>query len=164
MQPAYVLAANMFAAVACPVGRQQRWLHVGSFNQELLPAATFKADEPERSGIDTMSAHRQKATILMNRRFYILECRCNRIPSLRFHGNGASFLFDDHVVFKETGCVLTDRSKGASRCGNRRAVDGVSMAHGDDVRMCLVHRRMQHVASAVDCIAPFDDLALMIHQ
>ena len=55
-------------------------------------------------------------------------------------------------------------SKGRPKGREGRAVKGVGMAHGENVRMFLMHRRMKHKAGPVHRVVAFDNRAFVVHQ
>ena len=66
MQPADVLAADVFAAVAGTLVAHQFGLDAGGFDQQLLTAAALKCDEPERCGFDAVTAGGKQAVVLVD--------------------------------------------------------------------------------------------------
>src|SRR5258708_35263804 len=74
MQPADVLAADMLAAIARAIFGDETRLDAGRFDKQLLLAAALECNEPERGSFDAVTARRQEAVVLVNRRLHTLEC------------------------------------------------------------------------------------------
>jgi hypothetical protein len=132
---------DVFAAVTGAVlGR-----HAGRY-VELLLAAAFQRDEPERGRIDAVPAGGQQAVVLVQRRLYALEGLGHVGACVVFHGHCTGLVTDDHVVLEKGAGVLCDgfdRSAGGAPGG---AIKCVGVAHGDDVGVLLVHVGMQNEA------------------
>ena len=68
------------------------------------------------------------------------------------------------MVLEKHRRVLGDGFKLFAQGGKRRAVDGVRMAHRQNVGMRLMDGRMQHKAGPVDRMRALDHLAVVVHQ
>jgi len=164
MQPTDILAANMFAAIASRLWRNEDGLRAGCFNHELLAAASFQADKPESCRVDAVPARGKKPVIPVNGGFDVPKRRRDRMARSRFDRHGASFLLDQDMIFKETGGILTDRVERPAQCSKRRAVNCMSMTHGHDLRMRFMHGCVKYKTCPIDSMFSLYDVALVVHQ
>ncbi len=111
-----------------------------------------------------MPAGSQQAVILVNRRLDTCKSLGNFVATFDFNSHLSGFFSDHHMVFKKHRCVLRDGFEFFSQSGKGRAVNGVRMAHRQNIGMRLVHRRMQHKAGPIDSMLALDHLTVMVDQ
>jgi hypothetical protein len=164
VQPSDVFAADVLAAVARPLLGHQARLDARGLDHHLLLAAPFQRDEPERGRLDAVPAGREQAVVLVDRGLDAAKRVGHLVARLDLHRDLPGLVADDDVIFVEGRGILADGFQRAAQRRERRAVDGVRMAHGDDVRMRLVDRRVQHEAGAVHGMAPFHHAPFVVGQ
>ena len=111
-----------------------------------------------------MTARGQQAVVLVNSSAHVLEVIADGVTGLGLHRNGTSLCCDDDVVFKENGSILGDRQQrtpGGCPCAT---VDGVSVAHRNDVWMRFVDGSVQHETGTVDGVITLNYFALVVGQ
>jgi hypothetical protein len=164
MQPADVFAAHVLAAVARSILRNAQRFDTRGRDVELLLAAAFQRDEPESRRLDRMAARGQKPVVLVQGRLDALEGLGDVRACMVLDGDLTALLSDHDVILKERAGVLCDRVDRPARRAPGGAVNRVSMAHGDDVRMLLVHVGVQDEARPVHGMVAFDHSSGMIDQ
>ena len=100
----------------------------------------------------------------MKDRTVLADLSGNRGATFIFNRDRARGCADNRVVAIEARSVLADHVERLAGCAPCRSVNGVRVAHGNDVRISLMNRRVKHEARAVDCILSFDDVAGMVRQ
>src|SRR4030095_3231561 len=100
----------------------------------------------------------------MNGGFYVLECCGHPFTSFALHRNCASFVFDDDMILEKAGRILGDWIKQTPRGSPGHAVNSVSVTHGYDIGVGLVHGSVQHETCSVKCVVAFSNLPLVIGQ
>lgn len=164
MQPADVIAADMFAAISRALAGDTDQGDPGGANVQLLLAAAFQRDEPEGGGLDAVPACRQKPVVLVQRGFHTLEGLGNVRTRVVFHSDLSAQFTDDDVILEECAGVLCDRIDGTT-CGEPRSnIGDVRMSHCDDVRVLFMNIGVQDETRAVHGIIAFDQFAFMIHK
>ena len=76
----------------------------------------------------------------------------------------AALVIDHRVIFEKAGGILRNRIQRPAQRRESRSVDRMRMAHGDDIRVRLVNRGMQHKAGLVQGVVAFHHLAFVIGQ
>ena len=103
-----VLAADVLAAVAGPIGRYHHGRVSAGIDHQLLLAAALQGDEPERGRVDAVAAGGQQPVILVNSGLHALERGGDVLARGCLHGHLAGFVPDHHVVLEKAGGVLGD--------------------------------------------------------
>ena len=96
--------------------------------------------------------------VLQNGRFSIAQCSRDAL-SFAVIQHHTREVIKQHVIIVEGAGILGDRLQRPAERGEGGAVDGVRVAHGHDLGVRLVHRRVQHEARAVHGIATLNHLA-----
>ena len=164
MKPANIIASHMLAAIASALRRNQHWRNTAGLDHQLLLATALQCNKPKGSRVDAVTAGGQQPVIAMNGGLYVLECRGDAPASFTLDSNGASFVVNDDVILEKARRILRDWIKRPSRGSPSYAVNRMSMTHGYDVGMCLVHGSVQHEACSVECMAALTNLPLVIGQ
>jgi len=164
MKPADIVASDMFCTVSRTFGRHRDRLCSGSIDHQLNLTGPLQRNEPIAGIVDTVAASSQQTVVLMDDRAVVPKGFYHPAALACRNGDRTALVIDDGVVLKETRGILGDRIQLPAKGTKRRAIDGVSMAHGNNVRVCLMNRGMENKAGLIDCVATFDDLAFVIRK